>query len=59
MSGIGNGERSIVELSKNTLVNLKSMTIGDDGDNEIAESMRHDMNENPQSNITIVVDWIL
>ena len=59
MSGIGNGERWIVELSKNSLVNLKSMRIGDDGDNEIAESMRHDMNENCQSNMSIVVDWIL
>lgn len=59
MSGIGNGERSIVQLSNNTLVNLKSITIGDDGDNEIAESIRDHVNENPQSNVTILVDPIL
>ena len=35
------------------------MRIGDDGDNEIAESIRDHVNENPQSNITIVVDSII
>ncbi|KNB41520.1 hypothetical protein JH06_5711 [Blastocystis sp. subtype 4] len=36
LSGIGDGGKSIVQLSNNTLLNLKSITIGDDSDNEIA-----------------------
>ena len=59
LSGIGDGGKSIVQLSNNTLSNLKSITIGDDSDNEIAESIRNHVNENPGSNVTIVVDPIL
>ena len=59
LSGIGDGGKSIVQLSNNTLLNLKSITIGDDSDNEIAESIRNHVNENPGSNVSIVVDPIL
>ena len=59
LSGIGDGGKSIVQLSNNTLLNLKSITIGDDSDNEIAEWIRNHVNENPGSNVSIVVDPIL
>lgn len=59
LTGIGDGDKSILQLSNNTLLNLKSITIGDDSDNEIAQSIRTHVNDNPGSNVTILVDPIL
>ena len=39
LSGIGDGGKSIVQLSNNTLLNLKSITIGDDSDKNRFEVM--------------------
>ena len=60
VTGVGMGNKTVIEISNNTLTNVEIIAIGDDSDKLLADSViEHITQTTPATNITVSTDVIL